>query len=263
MATTFRKLYEDPKSDPFSGSYAEPLEMYVAPPSSSNKAWPAKDIYLKTFFVDPSYANAYVRLFEDAKGTTEATRLLHAPTRYSTVFGHQNDYEFGGYALLDDVAGGTIQVVEYTDAVFKCTKEFCVHVSGTVAFDTWIINPDAEVLPPPTAGSRTRTVRVPKLMYVPPKYISLFGKRLAPRELLEEVYPALVEEEQVEDMEPLIRRMIACGILVSSDDKALPCYCLNHCANWGHSLPQVETNLHLPTVAKTPDENRPSRLDTT
>jgi hypothetical protein len=145
--------------------------------------------------------------------------------------GTQNEYEFGGYALLDDVAGGTIQVVEYTDAVFKCTKEFCVPVDGTVAFDTWIINPDAEVLPPPTPGSRTRTVQVPKLMYVPPKGISLFiGKRLTPRELIEEVYPVLVEEEQVEDMEPFIRWMIACGSLASADDKASPC-----------SLPDVTT----------------------
>jgi hypothetical protein len=199
--------------------------MFSVPPSSPSKAWKAKDLYLKTFFVDPCYANAYVGLFEDTKAPAGATRLLHAPTRYSTVFGHPNEYEFGGYALLDDVAGGIYRCrLQMHEGVLRSRRR-----NG--AFDTWIINPDAEVLPPPTPGSRTRTVQVPKLMYVPPKGISLFiGKRLTPRELIEEVYPVLVEEEQVEDMEPFIRWMIACGSLASADDKASPC-----------SLPDVTT----------------------
>jgi hypothetical protein len=134
-----------------------------------------------------------------------------------------------------------------------------------VAFDTWIINPDAEVLPPPTPWSRTRTVRVPKLMYVPPKYTSLFiGKRLTPRELIEEVYPVLVEEEQVEDMEPFIRWVTACGTLPSADDKASPCLLSDVTAPIGDAaflkwkqtyiyrlLPTLQTNIAPPDLDQT------------
>jgi hypothetical protein len=61
-------------------------------------------------------------------------------------------------------------------------------------------------------------------MYVPPKYISLLmGKRLTPRQLLPEVYPLIVDDEQLPNLQPFIDWMMTCGMSTGKGKKVSPC----------------------------------------
>jgi hypothetical protein len=59
-------------------------------------------------------------------------------------------------------------------------------------------------------------------MYIPPNYISLFiGKRLTPRQLFLEVYPLIVDDEQLPNLQPLIDWMMTCGMSAGKARKCL------------------------------------------
>jgi hypothetical protein len=187
--TTFRDLYDDPIHDPFKGNYRKIMERFTIPTTASGQTWEAKEVYYKTFFVDITCANAYVGLFEDTKHVTGTTRLLHAPTHCPTSFENEADCEFGSVALLDDVMNGNVQVVSYNDTMFEATEEFSIHDTVQTTLEKWKEDTKKTVLSPVNTKAPKQTIRVPKLMYVPPKYINLFlGKRLTPRQLMEEVY---------------------------------------------------------------------------
>jgi hypothetical protein len=83
FASTFRQRYEDPKLDPYDGSYREVLAEFVVP----SKNLTCDELAGRTLDLQPDAVNAYVGLFSDDLCRTGTTRLIHAPRRFPAKFG--------------------------------------------------------------------------------------------------------------------------------------------------------------------------------
>lgn len=168
-------------------------------------------------------ANAYVGLFQDPDHPPGSTRLVHAPRRFAAKIGVSSPYVYECFAILDDVTSGLVQVVEFGEEFFACTGKINVPTSGEAALAMWLENLDIDLLPAPKNTNNKDLIRVTKVMYVPAKYIDLFmGRRLTPRQLMEEIYPVLAGDEGLSDLKPLAQWMMACGMATSPEKTSSP-----------------------------------------
>jgi hypothetical protein len=217
---TFRELYEDPAMDPYDGCYGDVMAVFTV----TKEDWKASEVFDATLCMEPEKANAYVGFFEDANHPTGTTRLLHAPRQFPAKLGRPTHYDHEEYAILDDIQRGSVQMVEYPEGLFECTAEMFIPQTAQDAWEMWSKDDTLELLPPLKALDERKAVRVPKAMYIPPKYISLFmGKRLTPRQLLLEVYPLIVDDEQLPNLQPFIDWMMTCGMSAGKGKKVSPC----------------------------------------
>jgi hypothetical protein len=98
-----------------------------------------------------------------------------------------------------------------------------IHTNGVAVLTTWEENPDLDLLPTPIAGKHL--IRVPKMMYVPVKYIKQFiRQRLTPRQLMEVIYSiqSWSKRSGQKKMQPFIQWMMACGVSTGTDQEASP-----------------------------------------
>jgi hypothetical protein len=205
--------------DPYEGSYGAVMTEFTI----NDKGWKASRLFQATLSMETVKANAYIGLFEEGDTPTGRTRLLHAPRAFPVLLGKTSPYDHEAYALLDDVVRGTVQVVEYIEELFHSTSEVSIPVTGQDASEMWSEDEKMEFLPALEIEEIKQTVRVPKMMYVPPKYIHLFlGKRFTPRQLFEEFYPVLVQDEQLGAMQPFVTWMMVCATAVGKK-KTSPC----------------------------------------
>jgi TorA maturation chaperone TorD len=219
-ATTFRELYEDAAMDPYKGTYDNVLSEFAI----IGNDWDAMELFAATLAMEPDLANAYVGIFEDAAHPTGTTRLLHAPRWYPTRLGQSSPYDHRAYALLDDVTRGTVQTVVYNASLFESTSEVYIPLDGQDAWEMWTNDAQLELLPVLRALAERQQVRVPKMMYVPPKYTTLFiGKRLTPRQVFETVYPVLAADDQPLSTNSFINWMMVCGMSSGKGKKASLC----------------------------------------
>jgi hypothetical protein len=166
-------------------------------------------------------ANAYTVLFSDEDFPQGATRLLHAPRRFSAKMGHPSKYDDRYVAFLDDVFGGMVQVVEFKAELFDCTGKINVPVDLETTLKMWEDDCDATLLPP--LKHNKETIRVTKMIYVPAQLIDLFmGQRFTPRQLMEDVYPLLVADGVLEDLKPFIQWMVDCGTSTGTERATSP-----------------------------------------
>jgi hypothetical protein len=99
-----------------------------------------------------------------------------------------------------------------------------VHADADHALKLWEENPDFTIRLPLEPETPKQTVKVPKMMYVPTKYINLFlGKRFTPRQLMTEIYPKLAEDGSWADLEPFVKWLMTCGTLASKHDQTSLC----------------------------------------
>jgi hypothetical protein len=88
----------------------------------------------------------------------------------------------------------------------------------------WANDEQLELLPVLRALDDRKEVRLPKVMYVPPKHITMFiGKRLTPRQVFENVYAALAADEQPLSKNSFINWMMVCGMSSCKGKKASLC----------------------------------------
>jgi hypothetical protein len=213
LASTFRQRYDDPKLDPYDGSYQDVLAEFVVP----SKNWTCDELASRTVDMQPDAVNAYVGLFGDDLCRTGTTRLIHAPRRFPAKLGKTTVHDDECFALLDDIVRGSIQVVHYRKAFFEPTTKIWIPTNMDTVLSQWKDNPDLDLLPTPKTNREG--IRVTKMMFVPARYTSLFmGRRLTPRQLIEDIYPILVADDQDQDMKPFIQWMVACGM--SEADKS-------------------------------------------
>jgi hypothetical protein len=158
--TNYEERYGDLSMDP-----GEVLRAFVV----SGKSWKADELWEHTLYMEAELASAYIGLFKDADFPTGTTRLLHAPRRFAAKLGKPSKFDYDCFAFLDDVMGNSIQAVEYDETFFECTEKMLIHTSGEAALTMWEENPDLDLLSTPIAGKQA--IRVPKMMYVPAKYI--------------------------------------------------------------------------------------------
>jgi hypothetical protein len=219
LASTFRQHYKNPKVDPYRGSYKNVLAEFVV----LDKNWKAEELAVRAVDLEAETANAYVGLFQDPDHPPGSTRLVHAPRRFAAKIGVSSPYDYECFAILDDVTSGLVQVVEFGEEFFACTGKINVPTSGEAALAMWLENLDIDLLPAPKNTNNKDLIRVTKVMYVPAKYIDLFmGRRLTPRQLMEEVYPVLAGDEGLSDLKPLVQWMMACGMATSPDKTSSP-----------------------------------------
>jgi hypothetical protein len=104
-----------------------------------------------------------------------------------------------------------VQAVEFKEEFFECSGKICLSADGEGALKMREDDPEADLLPCPKHNRDV--VRVTKMMYVPAELIGLFsGKRLIPRQLMEDIHPIVVADGDLEDLKPYIQWMMACGM---------------------------------------------------
>jgi hypothetical protein len=135
--------------------------------------------------------------------------------------GYPSKYDDHYFAILDDVFGGRVQVVEFKAEFFDCTAKVNVPVNGEAALKMWEDDLEATLVTPPKHNKET--IRVTKMMYVPTQFIGLFiGQRFTPRQLMEDIYPIVVADGILEDLKPLVQWMMACGMAIGTEGVTSP-----------------------------------------
>jgi hypothetical protein len=217
LFASFRQRYETSENDPYNGFYGDVLAEFVV----SDKHWNGTDVATQIVEMDAEVANAYIGLFPDDDYPTGTTRLLHSPRRFAAKLGRPSKYDGDCFAILDDAIGGTVQAVEFKEEFFECTGKINLPADSQAALKLWGDEPEAELLLAPK--HHKETVRVVKMMYVPAKFISLFiGKRFTPRQLMEDVYPVLAEDSDLDELKPFIQWLMACGMSGGQERVASP-----------------------------------------
>ena len=206
---TFRELYNKNESDPFHGHYQRVMAEFSMP--AVGGAWDA-DATLEGVLGMGNATNAYVGLFHHDDHPEGRTRLLHDPQKYPTIIGHRTPYDGEVYAFHDEVVGQTATTVLFPEDAFERSADVLIPPDHTQASAAWAADTALVIQDPVTAPAGGVRARVPKLMYVPPAYIRLFiGRRLAPRDLIEQVVATIVTDGRKGPMEPFIRWCIYAG----------------------------------------------------
>jgi hypothetical protein len=218
--TTFRELYDDPTMDPYNGVYDNVLAEFVV-----KSGWNPEEMLSSIVSMDTDMANAYIGLFSDPHNPVGSTRLLHAPRTFPTRLGQPSPYDYQAFAFIDDVSRGMVQAVQLSETLFESTGAVHLPLTGSHAWEMWTNNQDIELLPSLEKQTERQTTKLSKLMFVPPKFINLFlGKRYTPRQLIEQVYPQLADEEEVSALKPFVNWMMACGTTSGSKTRTYsPC----------------------------------------
>jgi hypothetical protein len=145
--------------DSYAGTYDLVLTEFVV----AGENWNASELYLATL---PTMANAYIGLFVDPNNPYGSTGLIHAPRFFPTSMGHPSPFDYEVYALLDDVSGSMVQVVEYSKNLFESTPEVYTPLTENMAWEMW--RDEQDLLPSLKNRGEKQVIRVPKTIYLPP-----------------------------------------------------------------------------------------------
>jgi hypothetical protein len=219
--TSFRALYALPgESDPYAGNYAGVMANFEVP---SVGPWDPAANHTMVLNVGENTINVYVGLFVDPANPCGSTRLLHSPRRFPAVMGRPTPYDGEAYAFLDDVVGNTIQSVHFRQDFFNPGRLMTVPPDLATTTAAWTADGATTVLAPIARGAPNRAIRVPRLMYVPACYVSLFmGRRLTPRQLILEVCAQIEADGLSGDCQALVDWCIYAGIKYDAADDNSP-----------------------------------------
>jgi hypothetical protein len=137
--------------------------------------------------------------------------------------GRPTPYDGEAYAFLDDVVGNTIQSVYFRQDYFTAGRLMNVPPDLATTTAAWNADGDLTVLEPIDPGAPNRSIRVPRFMYVPALYVSLFiGRRLTPRQLILEVCAHIEADGLSDDCQALVDWCIYAGIKHADADDHSP-----------------------------------------
>lgn len=225
-ATTFRERYALPESDPYEGDYTAVMQVFEVP--ANGGGYTPANVQTQVLAADPKAANAYVGLFEYPGEPEGRTRLLHAPTAFPPVMGRPTPHDRQLYCFVDDVISGT--------AVTCCFPTGSFHQAGGTGLvvplkladivANFSADPTRTLVGPYAAGDEetdTTAVRVPFMMFVPPKYVDLFmGRRLTPREVIEQVAVQVENDGNATTMLAFMRWCLAAATIATTGDVHSP-----------------------------------------
>lgn len=206
---TFRDLYEDPDQDPYDGDYREAMRAFIIPAAG---AWTAATLYNRVLAAG-DVTSAYVGLFEDPDHPEGLTRLVHDPKMFPMVIGRATPFDNVAYAFLDDVSGTSAVTVVFPDEAFQASSLVSIPGDIASAATLWAADTTLAILDPIATAAGGQARRVPSYMFVPPKYIGLFiGRRLSPRQLVEEVLAQVVADGLEAELEAFVHWCLYAGV---------------------------------------------------
>ena len=221
---TFADLYADPNQDPYAGANADVMNVFTIAPGGVG--WNSATKFATAVGVGTNVANAFVGLFEYPGEPAGRTRLIHAPIPFPLVMGRPTVYDVRVYGFLDDVASGTVQSVLFPDDAFdEASGGGAMNIFRDIATATtaWAADPTLTVVDRLPNGADVIGVRVPRFMYVPAAYIPLFlGRRLTPRQLVDEVLATIATNGHEADLTALVRWCLAAGTAAGLGDTESP-----------------------------------------
>jgi len=214
---TFRDLYDDPNQDPYGGDYRDAMTAFVIPAAGT---WRADQLFGRVLAAG-DVTSAYVGLFEDPDHPEGLTRLVHDPKRFPAVIGRATPYDNVAYAFLDDVAGNSAVTVVFPEDAFLAST--LVSIPGDIASAAalWTADPALDILDPVATAAGGQARRVPSYMFVPPRYIGLFiGRRLSPRQLVEEVLAQVVADGLEAELGAFVHWCLYAGVASAAGGNA-------------------------------------------
>ena len=219
---SFLSLYATPEADPHGGNYQEVMLLFDARIAG---AFDHEGLFQTSATTGHGLCNAFVGLYPDEGCAAGTTRLLHAPVPYPRILGRPTSYDDQHYAVLDDVAAGTMTTAYWPSDAFSLAQ--AGGVFNHVDFNTVLaaLNADTElnVIPAPADGAGVHAVHVPKHMFVPPKYVPLFmNRRLTPRQLIQEVCGAISVDGLTAELAPLVRWCVYAATGANAEAVASP-----------------------------------------
>jgi hypothetical protein len=221
--TTFRTWFQEAGRDPYGGTYDRVMAAFEVP--AAGTGWAPNRVLNSTLGAGDSYANAFVGLFPFHGEDAGRTRLVHTPLRFPSVMGRPTPYDNKAYVFLGDVVSGVASTVVYEATSFDLANRgaWTIPKDYPTALNAWASDLTVEVLDAMTFGADTRPVNVPRLMYVPPKYIPiLLDRRLTPRQLLDELCGAISTDGKLAECAALVDWCIAAGVAETPGDTESP-----------------------------------------
>jgi hypothetical protein len=217
---SFAELSARPEEDPYEGDYKAVLATFGVPAVGP---WDKSACFDRTLGVGDMTTNAYVGIFSTPGSLEGRTRLIHSPRRFPSIMGRSTPYDGQAFAILDDVTGTAAQLVHYEEDNFEATSPVTIPPTGNAAAILWASDPGLKVLPPSDVATAGRVVRVPYMMFVPARYITMFiGRRLSPRQLITEVLATIQADGNEASMGPFVDWLVSAGVEENTGDDVSP-----------------------------------------
>jgi hypothetical protein len=216
--TNFRTWFQEAGRDPYGGTYNRVMAAFEVP--AAGTGWLPGRVLNSTLGAGDSYANTFIGLFPYPGEDAGRTRLVHTPLRFPSVMGRPTPYDNKAYVFFGDVVSGVASTVVYETTSFNLANSgaWTIPKDYPTALNAWAADTAVDLLDAMTAGADTRPCNVPRLMYVPPKYIPiLLDWRLTPRQLIDELCGTIATDGKLNECAALVS-----GERIREGDQALP-----------------------------------------
>ena len=110
--------------------------------------------------------NTYVDLFKNLSHAAVLT-ILHNSKEYPAVIDCVSPYDRTTYVFVDEVAGTTMNSVEFPNNAFKLGPAVMIPADLTMTAACWQADLTVEILDPADSNAGWRAARVPKLIIIP------------------------------------------------------------------------------------------------